>query len=483
MILFQKKLTKKNLIVSILYLYILVENLSLKNKNLAHKTNPTSNNKYINDIKAYHDRVQSSQISYDEYKLKNKDLNKKQNIKLKEGKNKNINNNIYNKNNEEINNPGLRLYKQNIEHESKKVQKLKEKLLEEQKKEDLKLTFKPQINEYSRKLVENNYKGIKIENRLINYGKMYKERNKSKENIIDKNSNNNINKSYTTRENNETKIKHKRIRTNITPDKNLNYLTNINKNNIQKNKSKPKFISNDKNTNNNKMKHNKLKRNLTPDNSVYEQLYLESKILRKKRDDEIQKNLDLTCPFKPKLNDSYNKNIKMDNLNVFERLYDTKNENQRLKTEIKLRRKFMTNLENNYNDYNQIKKPIKTNNNLKTYIQKKRSTLNEDNSYINSINNNINSDNIDKSEFNNENKKNYYKKSLITILKAKYIKYVELFNCLDSDKDGIISYKKIKLTNLDSDKLISLTPILYEIQYKGMKIDFPKFCEKIKNLN
>ena len=110
--------------------------------------------KYINDIKAYHDRVQSSQISYDEYKLKNKDLNKKQNIKLKEGQNKNINNNIYNKNNEEINNPGLRLYKQNIEHESKKVQKLKEKLLEEQKKEDLKLTFKPQINEYSRKLVE-----------------------------------------------------------------------------------------------------------------------------------------------------------------------------------------------------------------------------------------------------------------------------------------------------------------------------------------
>ena len=57
------------------------------------------------------------------------------------------------------------------------------------------------------------------------------------------------------------------------------------------------------------------------------------------------------------------------------------------------------------------------------------------------------------------------------------------FNSLDSDKDGIISYKKIKLSNVDTEKLISLAPILYEIQYKGLELDFQAFYEKIKNLN
>ena len=60
---------------------------------------------------------------------------------------------------------------------------MKEKLEEEKKLEDLKLTFKPNINEYSKKLVEDSYNGIKIENRLINFGKIYSEKNRKKQNI------------------------------------------------------------------------------------------------------------------------------------------------------------------------------------------------------------------------------------------------------------------------------------------------------------
>ena len=372
-------------------------------------------------------------------------------------------------------NPGIRLYEQNKIHNYKKAQNLKEKLEQEKKLEDLKYTFKPKINDYSRKLVENNYNGIKIENRLINYGKLYEERNKSKQKII----NDENNKTEPNIENKNITIlkKNKRIK-NLTPINNLNY---IKKSKVKLDLAKTEVNLKDKNKN--KTKGKNLKRKLTPDKNLYEYLYLESKILQKKRDDAIQKNLDLTCPFKPKLNDSFNKNIQNNDIDVFQRLYNMKNENRKIATEAKLRRKFNYYSDENLCDY-ENKKNLKYRNNYKTYNNNEnRTSSKNDNSYINSINKNINNDNIDKDDFNKENKKNYIKKSYITILKAKYIKYGELFNCLDSDKDGIISYKKIKLSALDSDKLISLTPLLYEIQYKGLEIDFPKFCEKIQNLN
>ena len=372
-------------------------------------------------------------------------------------------------------NPGIRLYEQNKIHNYKKAQNLKEKLEQEKKLEDLKYTFKPKINDYSRKLVEKNYNGIKIENRLINYGKLYEERNKSKQKII----NDENNKTEPNIENKNITIlkKNKRIK-NLTPINNLNY---IKKSKVKLDLAKTEVNLKDKNKN--KTKGKNLKRKLTPDKNLYEYLYLESKILQKKRDDAIQKNLDLTCPFKPKLNDSFNKNIQNNDTDVFQRLYNMKNENRKIATEAKLRRKFNYYSDENLCDY-ENKKNLKYRNNYKTYNNiENRTSLKNDNSYINSINKNINNDNIDKDDFNKENKKNYIKKSYITILKAKYIKYGELFNCLDSDKDGIISYKKIKLSALDSDKLISLTPLLYEIQYKGLEIDFPKFCEKIQNLN
>ena len=52
---------------------------------------------------------------------------------------------------------------------------MKERLEEEKKLEDLKLTFKPKINEYSRKLIKDSYKFGKINSE--------KNRNQSKQNI------------------------------------------------------------------------------------------------------------------------------------------------------------------------------------------------------------------------------------------------------------------------------------------------------------
>ena len=453
--------------VSIYFIYILVENISPK-KNNKKPEKSKINSKYLQEIKNYHKHIKSAQLTYDEYIKKEQNSDKKQKQKKHI---KNNNSNLANKNN--IKNPGIRLYEENIGHVSKKVQSLKEKLEEQKKLEDLKLTFKPKINDYSRKLVENNYNGIKIENRLINFGKIYENKNKSQQNIK-----NETNKIFTKKDvTNMEKQKNKK-RKNLTPINNLNY--------IKKSKIKLDLNKTEENSRDNnkiKTKENKSKRNLTPDNNLYEYLYLESKLLKQKRDDAIQKNLDLTCPFKPKLNDSFNKNIKNNEGDVFQRLYNIKYENRKLATEMKLKKKFNFYSDDNTPDF-LYKKNIKKYNNIKTdNNNSNRDSSKNDNSYINSINRIINEDNIDKDDFNKENKKNYIKKSYITILKAKYIKYFELFNSLDSDKDGIISYKKIKLSNIDTEKLISLAPILYEIQYKGLELDFQAFYEKIKNLN
>ena len=453
--------------VSIYFIYILVENISPK-KNNKKPEKSKINSKYLQEIKNYHKHIKSEQLTYDEYIKKEQNSDKKQKQKKHI---KNNNSNLTNKN--IIKNPGIRLYEENIGHVSKKVQSLKEKLEEQKKLEDLKLTFKPKINDYSRKLVENNYNGIKIENRLINFGKIYENKNKSQQNIK-----NETNKIFTKKDvTNMEKQKNKK-RKNLTPINNLNY--------IKKSKIKLDLNKTEENSRDNnkiKTKENKSKRNLTPDNNLYEYLYLESKLLKQKRDDAIQKNLDLTCPFKPKLNDSFNKNIKNNEGDVFQRLYNIKYENRKLATEMKLKKKFNFYSDDNTPDF-LYKKNIKKYNNIKTENNNSnRDSSKNDNSYINSINRIINEDNIDKDDFNKENKKNYIKKSYITILKAKYIKYFELFNSLDSDKDGIISYKKIKLSNIDTEKLISLAPILYEIQYKGLELDFQAFYEKIKNLN
>ena len=453
--------------VSIYFIYILVENISPK-KNNKKPEKSKINSKYLQEIKNYHKHIKSAQLTYDEYIKKEQNSDKKQKQKKHI---KNNNSNLTNKNN--IKNPGIRLYEEYIGHVSKKVQSLKEKLEEQKKLEDLKLTFKPKINDYSRKLVENNYNGIKIENRLINFGKIYENKNKSQQNIK-----NETNKIFTKKDVTNIEKQKNKKRKNLTPINNLNY--------IKKSKIKLDLNKTEENSRDNnkiKTKENKSKRNLTPDNNLYEYLYLESKLLKQKRDDAIQKNLDLTCPFKPKLNDSFNKNIKNNEGDVFQRLYNIKYENRKLATEMKLKKKFNFYSDDNTPDF-LYKKNIKKYNNIKTENNNSnRDSSKNDNSYINSINRIINEDNIDKDDFNKENKKNYIKKSYITILKAKYIKYFELFNSLDSDKDGIISYKKIKLSNVDTEKLISLAPILYEIQYKGLELDFQAFYEKIKNLN
>jgi hypothetical protein len=57
-------------------------------------------------------------------------------------------------------------------------------------------------------------------------------------------------------------------------------------------------------------------------------------------------------------------------------------------------------------------------------------------------------------------------------------KYKEIFDLLDSDKDGYISSRNIRLSSLDSEMLFALTPLLEEIQKKSLTLSFKDFCLK-----
>ena len=61
-------------------------------------------------------------------------------------------------------------------------------------------------------------------------------------------------------------------------------------------------------------------------------------------------------------------------------------------------------------------------------------------------------------------------------------KFKLLFEKLDSDKDGLISYDKIKLTGINNDILTLISPILKEMYENKVKIDYKIFSDKIDTL-
>ena len=61
-------------------------------------------------------------------------------------------------------------------------------------------------------------------------------------------------------------------------------------------------------------------------------------------------------------------------------------------------------------------------------------------------------------------------------------KYKELFELLDSDKDGLISSSKIQLTKVDKNVLNNISPILEELNQTKKEMNFKDFCIKLDKL-
>ena len=407
--------------------------------------------------------------------------------------------------------PGVRLYNQHMEHIKKREQKIKKIKDEEEKLQEKQLIFKPTINNYS-KVPKNYNNSRKIEDKLISYG------NKYKQNISKKMKQNNVEIEHRPKLTKETeilgKIKRKNREENlpnhtifINPDylvEPINRKKTLNKeeeNNIMFSFNKKMNLSRSKSFDNIKKGYYKtyykplhpVKRTttkilgrkiplpkLTPDKNLYDYLYIEAKLLKEKRDIDIMRDMAKRCPFKPDLSKSTdksnNKKNKKKKNNVFERLFQAQNfRNKNNKTPDNRK---------NRNDLKDSKtgqplfKPIITRGPLNPYQR--------DLSYDKDLNSNNTLKNKNNEELENkkkeENKKKYIEKMNKMILEAKKLKYVELFNSLDSDNDGYISSKKIKLSILDNRKLVALTPIFKELQYDGVQMDLNIFCQKVDNI-
>ena len=398
--------------------------------------------------------------------------------------------------------PGVRMYNQHIEHIKKREGRIKKIKDEEEKKEKKELKFKPEINKS-----KISYSPGRIEDKLIAYGNKYKQKrfNKKKENLFE----NEHRPKLTKKTEILGKIKRKNRKENlpnhiilINPDylveplrkDNINktMIENTNNNNsgFHSNNNNLKNIYRSKSTDNIKNKYYKTYYNplhpvtrkitkflgrkiplprLTPDKNLYDYLYIEGKLLKEKRDLERMKFLEKQYPFKPKLSKSTDKtkNPRISKRNVFDRLYTVQNLRERNnKTPDK-------NLKDSKNGQLLFKPKITRgplNPNQREYF----------------YDNEINYENKKKEELENQKKEEirnkYIKKMNKIITEAKKMKYIELFNNLDSDNDGIISYKKIKLSTLDNKKLIALTPILKELQYNGVEMDVNVFCQKVDNI-
>ncbi len=207
-------------------------------------------------------------------------------------------------------------------------------------------------------------------------------------------------------------------------------------------------------------------------------LYTESDIVddkKRKKIEEIRKKI---YPFKPEINKTTKQLIQRNETKeeFINRLYNTKKEAE----EIVIKYQRPSNIDKDPHTGEKMFKP-KVGRGPKNPNQREI-TVNLDSHYDNKL--------LEKKKkiheeemFNNiQKKKMFLDNSMKGIMKIKMQKYKEIFDILDSDKDGFISYKNIKLSELNEDVLESLTPLFEDLQKKENYIDFKEFCIKADDI-
>ena len=393
--------------------------------------------------------------------------------------------------------------------------------------EEKELKFHPEINSLSKKLAMKSNEPI--EDRLIKYGN-----EKNKKNIKEQNY-----KQIKEQENNtfqpkipesskklglkKKKMRLEQIRLNI-PEKNPSYLkldkNQSNDNSLIKNDNKEDNNSNNDssinicNINNNELKnsysisvtksqeydksktqndfsrynsdktsfiyHNKIKKvELNPEKNLYDYLYLESKIIKDKKDKKIEENMKKNYPFKPTISKKNNELIKNKNEtkeDFINRMAMNKNQYEEIQSLIDKKK----NKNNNNNNSQKLFQPSITRG-PKNPSQRQFS-VNEEGDYDKKLNKE-NNELFNKEISNAMTKRNLYlKNSMEIIIKKKTEKIQTIFNLLDSDNDGFISSEKIKLSNLNQQTLVLLTPLLEELQSNKDNMTFKEFYEKAEPL-
>ena len=348
--------------------------------------------------------------------------------------------------------------------------------------------FSPEINKKSKRIIENNKylrNNQKVEDRLLYYGNIItKKKLNAKTNILLKDIKNN---SFSPKIDNFSKyiaqnMKTERINRITTMGNILGINNNKKKKNIKimklKNRYERRNRSQSPKINNKINRFLKEKKSISdeerrsytcnPNTNIYDCLYLESKIDKIIKERKLNKQLNERYTFKPLIT-NFAKNILKE-----------KNENKK---------EFIERISSNKHKYIDKKKECYNKNSFKPKIS--RGPKNEKQREINE---NLkgyydkrlikNEEELQKKEIkNSKEKENYYlKKSSDLIYKMKLEKFKLLFEKLDSDKDGLISYDKIKLTGINNDILTLISPILKEMYENKVKIDYKIFSDKVDTL-
>ena len=216
---------------------------------------------------------------------------------------------------------------------------------------------------------------------------------------------------------------------------------------------------------------------IKPEKNLHDYLYLEAKIINEKKQRESNKKMKEICPFTPHIPQKVRnlvKNRKETPSEFIARMAKNKNENQEIKISKKSNKPrdpktgkplFRPNISRGPKDASQREVSV----NLDSYYDKK---LLQDKNEAHS------------SEMYNtlEKKKLVLERSMEIIMKMKFERYKEIFNLLDSDQDGLISYNRIKLSSLDQDLLQAMTPLLEDLQASKDNMTFKQFCIKVDRL-
>ena len=425
------------------------------------------------------------------------DLNLTQSSILPKNIKKNDNNNYIKKIKKNLppgNVSGNRMYQQYMEKLPIKLEENKKLLEIERKEKEGELIFHPKINEKSKQLVKDIFEKEKVENLLISYGKNVKNKqlNLLKENLkkeidsinykpnlsktTEKLSEINRNKRKEIIKNNNLNINPDYLENKIIMQKDFSFDETFLKNSLKSNFEKKNEINSQKYGKNIPIP------KLDPTKNTFDYLYIESKIIDKKRENK-KKELLNNFSFIPKINSKsvdYNQNKNETPEEFYNRLYQPK----RNYTPILIKRDSYGRIK-----FNEYKDP-KTGQKLfqpkitrgPKNINQREKSLDLNNCYDKRL-----FSDLDKEKKKEKSNKKLYKKECLNqilniILQNKLERYEKIFNLLDSDHDGFISSKNIKLSSLDNDTLKSFTPILEELQQSDIKINFEQFCKKLDDL-
>lgn len=189
---------------------------------------------------------------------------------------------------------------------------------------------------------------------------------------------------------------------------------------------------------------------------IHEHLYNTAKIIEEKKKIKKEEQLQKTCTFHPQISQRSNELSKNENFHQFiNRLHQRNDKNEEIVIGNETFHPKITRGPKNPNQRT-------VNVNLDSFHDKhilNEKTLIHSKEMFNAL----------------EKKQQWLFRTMNIVVKMKILKFKEIFDLLDGDHDGFISSEYIKLSDMDHEILIALSPILEQLSSTGVVMDFKEF--------